>query len=124
LVGLDPATGNVRWTQPGFRLVAGDPADGHVLVWAEGVGDLLEPTGWVMLDDRTGREIPGQRWNDPGIFTLYPSREVAGFNRTTRAGGLMLVVDGTELQVWYPVGTGGNPRSVLVPDGPILQPTL
>jgi hypothetical protein len=32
LVGLDPTTGDVRWTLPGTRLVAGDSADGRVLV--------------------------------------------------------------------------------------------
>ena len=115
LVGLDTTTGDVRWTQPGFRLVAGDPADGHVLVWAEIVGGAPEPTGWVMLDDRTGQEVTGQRWPDPQVFTLHPSRDAAGFDRTTRAGGLVLVVEGAQLQVWYPTGTGGKPRSVLLP---------
>ncbi|MBK5333944.1 MAG: hypothetical protein JJD93_18355 [Ilumatobacteraceae bacterium] len=115
LVGLDPATGEVRWTQPGLRLVAADPADGYALVWAEVVGDILEPTGWVVLDDLTGREVPGQRWDDPEAFTLHPSRQVAGFDRTTRAGGLVLVIDGPQLQVWYPKGTGDKPRSVLLP---------
>jgi hypothetical protein len=114
-VGLDPATGEIRWTQPGLRLVAGDPADGHVLVSAESTGDVLEPPGWVLLDDRTGREVPGQSWDDPELFTLYPSREVSGFNRTVRAGGLVLVVQGDQLQVWYPKATGGEPRSVLLP---------
>lgn len=114
LVGLDTATGQVRWTQPGLRLVAADPADGYALVWAEVVGDVLEPTGWVMLDDRTGREVSGQRWEDAGAFTLHPSRQVAGFDRTTRAGGLVLVITGAQLQVWYPKGTGGAPRSVVL----------
>ena len=115
LVGLDPATGEIQWTQPGLRLVAGDPADGFVLVWAEIMGETLEPPGWVLLDDRTGREVPGQRWDDPELFTLYPSREVSGFNHTARAGGLVLVVKGDQVEVWYPKGTGGDPRSVVLP---------
>jgi hypothetical protein len=114
-VGLDPNTGRVRWTQPGLRLVAGDPADGYALVWAEATGDTLEPAGWVLLDDRTGRPVPGQSWDDPELFTLYPSREVAGFNRTVRAGGLVLVVKDDRVQVWYPRGAGGEPRTVLLP---------
>ncbi len=115
LVGVDPVTGAVRWTQPGLRLVAGDPENGYVLVWAEPTGDVLEPPGWVLLDDRTGREVPGQRWDDPELFTLHPSREAAGFNRTVRAGGLVLVVKDDEVQIWYPIGTGGEPRQVLLP---------
>jgi hypothetical protein len=114
-VGLDPATGEIRWTQPGLRFVGGDPADGHVLVSAESAGEILEPPGWVLLDDRTGREVPSQSWDDPELFTLYPSREVSGFNRTVRAGGLVLVVKGDEVQVWYPKATGGEPRGVLLP---------
>jgi hypothetical protein len=46
---------------------------------------------------------------------VYPSREVSGFNRTVRAGGLVLVVKGDEVQVWYPKATGGEPRGVLLP---------
>ncbi|HEX2784158.1 MAG TPA: hypothetical protein VHN36_11265 [Ilumatobacteraceae bacterium] len=108
LVGIDPATGAVRWTQPGLRLVAGDPGDGYVLAWAEPTGDVLEPPGWVLLDDRTGREVPGQRWDDPELFTLYPSREAAGFNRTVRAGGLVLVIKDDQVRVWYPSGELGK----------------
>lgn len=115
LVGIDPATGRVRWTQPGFRLVAGDPADGSVLVWAEPIGDILEPPGWVLLDDRTGHPVAEQEWDDPQLFTLYPSREVAGFNRTVRAGGLIVVVQDLQVRIWYPKGTGGAPRLVSMP---------
>ena len=84
-------------------------------MWAEPTGDVQEPPGWVMIDDRTGRPVPGQSWDDPELFTLHPSREVAGFNRTVRAGGLVLVVKDDQVQVWYPNGTGGDPRSVLLP---------
>ena len=115
LVGVDATTGATRWTQPGLRLVAGSPGDGYVLAWAEPTGDILEPPGWLLLDDRTGREVPGQRWDDPELFTLHPSREVAGFNRTVRAGGLVLVVKDAQVQVWYPSGAGVEPRTVLLP---------
>jgi hypothetical protein len=115
MVGIDPATGTVQWTQPGFRLVAGDPADGYALVWEEPLGDVLEPPGWVMIDDRTGEPVPGQQWDDPELFTLHPSREVDGFNRTVRAGGLVLVVKDDRVQLWYPAGTGGEPRTVALP---------
>ena len=115
MVGLDQATGDVRRTQPGLRLVAGDAADGYALVWAEITGDVLEPPGWELIDDRTGQPVPGQSWDDPELFTLHPSREVDGFNRTAHAGGLVLVVKDDQLQVWYPRGTGGDPRSVQVP---------
>ena len=85
--------------------------------WHDGTwsSETLEPPGWVLLDDRTGREVPGQRWDDPELFTLYPSREVSGFNRTARAGGLVIVVKGDQVEVWYPKGTGGDPRSVVLP---------
>lgn len=115
LVGIDPGRGAVRWTQPGLRLVAGDPADGYVLAWAEIVGDVLEPPGWVLLDDRTGREVAGQRWDDPEAFTLHPSREVDGYNRTTRAGGLILVVRDNQVEVFYPKGSAGEPHRTLLP---------
>ena len=83
-------------------------------MWAEIVGDVLEPPGWVLIDDRTGQPGPGQSWDDPELFTLHPSREVDGFHRTVRVGGLVLVVRDDQLQVWYPKGTGGDPRTVLV----------
>ncbi len=115
LVGLDPTTGAVRWTQPGMRLVAVDPADGYVLVSAEPKEGVSEPPGWVLLDDRTGNLVPGQIWNDPELFTLYPSREVSGFNRTERAGGLVIVVKDEQVRVWYPRGTGdATPHHVLL----------
>jgi hypothetical protein len=115
LVGLDPTTGAARWTQPGMRLVAGDPADGYALVSAEPQGQASEPPGWVLLDDRTGSLVPGQIWNDPELFTLYPSREVSGFNRTLRAGGLIIVVKDEQVHVWYPRGAGGaTPHHVLI----------
>ena len=115
LVGIDPGTGAVRWTQPGLRLVAGDPSDGYALVWAEVVGDVLEPPGWVLLDDRTGREVAGQRWDDPEAFTLHPSREVDGYNRTTRAGGVVLVVKDSQVEVFYPEGAAGEPHRTVLP---------
>ena len=37
------------------------------------------------------------------------------FNRTVRVGGLVLVVRDGQVQVLYPRGTGGDPRTVLVP---------
>jgi hypothetical protein len=95
--------------------VAGDPSDGYALVWAEVVGDVLEPPGWVLLDDRTGREVAGQRWDDPEAFTLHPSREVDGYNRTTRAGGVVLVVKDSQVEVFYPEGAAGEPHRTVLP---------
>jgi hypothetical protein len=115
LVGIDPGSGAVRWSQPGLRLVAGDPSDGYVLAWAEVVSDVLEPPGWVLLDDRTGREVAGQRWDDPEAFTLHPSREVDGYNRTTRAGGVVLVVKDNQVEVFYPKSTPGEPHRAVLP---------
>ncbi len=114
-VGVDPTTGAVQWTRPGMRLVAGDPADGYVLVSAEPKGQVAEPPGWVLLDDRTGDLVAGQTWDDPELFTLYPSREVSGFNRTIRAGGLVIVVKDEQVRVWYPRGSGDPaPHHVLL----------
>ena len=115
LVGVETATGHVRWVQPGLRLVAANPADGYALVWAEPLGAVFEPPGWVLLDDQTGQEVAGQRWDAPETFTLHPSREVAGFNTTARAGGLLLVVKDNDVQVWYPKRTGGVPRTLSLP---------
>ena len=88
--------------------MAGDPADGYVLATS---GDLLsgsEP-GWVMIDDGNGRSVPGQRWDDPATFN-HPC--CGDENSTTRAGGLVIVVDGAQIRVWYPAGTDGPPRTV------------
>jgi hypothetical protein len=92
-----------------------DPADGYVVVsQAEEVGNTWQPPGWMMLDDRTGREVPGQIWDDPGLFILLPSRNASGFNQTVRAGGVLLLVAGDQVWVWYPEGTGGEPRTGLL----------
>jgi hypothetical protein len=117
LIGLNPATGKVRWTQPDVGGTVGvDPADGYVVVSrTEVIGDTWQPPGWVMLDDRTGRQVPGQIWDDPTLFILLPSRNVSGFDETVRAGGVLLLVAGDQVRVWYPQGTGGEPRNVLIP---------
>jgi hypothetical protein len=112
LIGLDPATGGVRWSQPGLRLVAGDPGDGHALVQAT---DLMSSSpGWEMLDDRTGRAMPGQSWQDPHTFSR-PCCGESELNATVRVGGVVLVTEGPQLRVWYPEGTGGTPRAVALP---------
>jgi hypothetical protein len=112
LVGLDTATGEVRWSQPGLRLVAGDPADGYVLVQTS---DLMSGSpGWVLLEDGTGRAVPGQSWDDPKAFS-HPCCSESELNATVRAGGVVLVTEGSQLRVWYPEGAGGTPRAVALP---------
>jgi PQQ-like domain len=110
LVGIDQATGKVLWSQAGLRLLAGDPANGYLLVQS---GDTLGRTspGWVMLDDRSGRAVPGQSWTRPSSFN-HPC--CADPNSTVRSGGIVLVVDGQQLRVWYPKGTGGTPRTIVL----------
>jgi hypothetical protein len=108
LVGINQTTGEVLWTRPGLRLVAGDPADGYVLARS---GDLLNGStpGWEMIDDSNGRSVPGQQWDDPAAFNRPCC---ADENSTVRAGGLVIVVDGEQIRVWYPAGAGGIPRTV------------
>jgi hypothetical protein len=111
LAGYDAASGGRLWALPGARIVASEPADGYALVWDNPDNATLEPTAWILVDDRTGRAVPGQRFK-PEAFTLYPSREVNGFNTTNRAGGLILVVAYDEVRVWYPAGLGGTPHTL------------
>lgn len=110
LVGIDQTTGKLRWTRPGLRLVAGDPAHGYALAQAD---DLLgaSPPGWFMLDDRTGRSVSGQSWNDPMTF-IHPC--CGDENGTVRAGGIVLVTVGEQVRVWYPKGTGGEQRTAII----------
>ncbi len=113
LVGLDPTTGEVRWSQPGLRLLAGDPADGYVLTQAGDASGGSQP-GWVLLDDRTGRSVPGQSWDDPTAFS-HPCCGESELESTVRAGGLVLVGEGEQVRAWYPKGAGGEPRTALLP---------
>lgn len=111
-VGVDTATGAVRWRLEGFRgVVAAD--GGWVLLTDAGQssdGAGPEVTGWVLLDDRTGAAAaPDQRW-ELAAFGDGCCGEIETW--TEQAGGVVLSAAPGHLRVWYPPATDGSPTTV------------
>jgi hypothetical protein len=117
LLGVDVATGQARWSLPGFRFVPAGAADGYALVSADRAdpapGAGAQP-GWVLVDDRTGAPVPGQAWTDPGAFRAACCGDGEYFH-VDRTGGVVVVVAGTRVSVWLPAAHDAVPRLVSVP---------
>jgi hypothetical protein len=116
LLGIDTATGQARWSLPGFRFVPAGAADGYALVSddrAATPGGGAEP-GWVLIDDRTGTPVPGQAWADPATFRAACCGDSEHFH-VDRTGGVVVVVAETRVRVWLPATRDAVPRLVSVP---------
>jgi hypothetical protein len=101
LVGLDAETGRQRWSLPGWRVV-GPMGDG--LAYVTGTADVRngeEPTGWFVLDTRTGRVADAPSW--PGVDTFRSG--CCGeweYLHTSALGGVVVAVSGQMMRVWFP----------------------
>lgn len=102
LTAVDVATGTVRWELPGIRLLAGTPAGGVLLV-SDGTIDGPD-LAWQLVESRTGRAVPGQRWTDGAAFS-HPCCGASEYDSTERHGAVMIVVEGRSVRVWLPADT-------------------
>ena len=93
LLGIDLASGDDLWSQDGFFTV-GEGGDGHVLI-------IGEDRVWRMLDMRTGEPVDGQEWRDPDAFYQGCCGE-GQYRHTARFGDTVVVVDETEVRIWFP----------------------
>jgi hypothetical protein len=95
LVGVDVATGTIRWTRPGEQYL-GVGGDGAFLA--------LEGDAWTMRRLADGTEIPGQRWADREAF-LQGCCDEGRYRNVGRVGGTVVAVYGTDVHVWFPKAT-------------------
>lgn len=109
-VGVDTATGAVRWRLPGFRGVAA-AADGWALLGNDGLAaddDGTPATGWMLVDDRTGAAAaPDQRWPGAHVFARGCCGDIERW--VEQVGGVVLAAAPGHVRVWYPPTTDGSP---------------
>ena len=117
LVGVDTATGTIRWRLPGLRAAAA-VADGWALV-TDGVftstdGGLNSAPGYLMIDDRTGAVADDtQRWPS-GSFTQGCCGE-GDYLWVRRDGGVIFAAADGHLRVWYPAAASDGTHTVTLP---------
>lgn len=124
-LGMEAGTGTLRRVEVcavgqrgpiGFDLELDEPRSAAFvrdhLMWSAKESALKVVRTGLLLDDRTGRTVPGQSWDDPTAFN-HPC--CAEPDSTTRSGGVVLVVEGAQLPVWYAQGAGGAPRMARLP---------
>lgn len=96
------ATGETRWSRPGFRLVAGGPANGFVIISTP--LDTGEPDGfdgWTMINDTTGESVATQTWLGPEAFSVG-CRGDGFYSHTTRTGGVVISTSSPVVNIWLP----------------------
>jgi outer membrane protein assembly factor BamB len=83
-VCLDPATGTVRWSQPGFDAVASTVTDGQRLLVTNDKGEVLLLAANPERFEELGRfQATGKTFSHPalanGIFYLRDSRVLTAY---------------------------------------------
>jgi hypothetical protein len=117
LVGVDSSTGKLLWSLPGFRFV---PAfsNGYVLANDATVlySDDGNPTpGWVLLNAATGTIVDAsQNWSDPDAFRQGCCGE-GEYVWVNRSGGVVIAVNNTKVNVWYPKAVAPLAHTVSIP---------
>ena len=103
LLGIDLATGDDLWSRDDL-FILGEGGDNHVLLYPQG-------GPWRMHDMRTGEPIAGQEWPDLDAFYSGCCGE-AQYRHTSRHGGTVVVVDETEVRIWFPVDRSTDTKRV------------
>ncbi|MGD9997663.1 MAG: hypothetical protein AB7L17_14040 [Ilumatobacteraceae bacterium] len=101
LVGLDAQTGRELWSVPGWRVV-GPMAGG--IAYVTDSADLMsgeDPTGWFVLDTRTGRLAESPSW--PGVDTFRTGCcGESDYLHAGAHGGIVVAVSAQTMRVWFP----------------------
>ena len=116
LVGVDTASGAVRWRLAGGETVV-LAADGWALA-TDGVlttssDGMSSAPGYLLLDDRTGAPVDGQRWK-AGTFATGCCGE-GQYLWVERAGGVVFTATDGHLRVWYPKSALAETATVSLP---------
>jgi hypothetical protein len=103
LVAVDVATGATKWSLPGGYSI-GPVADGKAIVqpYAQDANGNPQPPGpWKMLDIATGKDIAGQQWPTTVDFSSGCCGD-AETHHTQALGGVVVAVNGVDVNVWFP----------------------
>ncbi len=101
VVGVDADTGRELWSLPGWRIV-GPMADG--IAYVTDTVDVMageQPTGWFVLDTRTGRVADAPSWSALDTFRTGCCGEY-DYQHTSHLGGILVAVSGSTMRVWLP----------------------
>ena len=117
LVGVDTATGAIRWQLAGLRGVV-VAADGWALVTVGGLttsdSSPDQGHGYVMVDDRTGAVVDDTQHWQAGTFAQGCCGEDQ-YLWVERAGAVIFATDGEHLRVWYPKATWQGTATTSLP---------
>ncbi len=117
LVGVDSATGKLRWSLPGLRLVAAF-SNGYILTNDGSIvysDDGNATPGWVLLNAATGTLVDAsQHWTDPDAFRNGCCGESENV-WVSRAGGVLFAINNTKVNVWYPMAVAGPTHTLSIP---------
>lgn len=114
IAGVRTRDGKVLWKLPG-RYVVATVGDGHAIVGGpptELPDGQTGPAYWTMIDTDTGRDVPGQRWDDPAAFAVgcCGSDELV-----ISLGGIVVAIRAGSATIWYPAAIPPADASVTVP---------
>lgn len=115
LAGVRTSDGKILWRLPDRTIVAAI-GDGYAIVGGP-LTDLpdgaIGPSWWTMIDTATGRDVPGQRWDDPAAFRFECC---GGQAYVERLGGIVAVVAAGHVALWYPAAFTRERASLTVPE--------
>ncbi|MFT3855384.1 MAG: hypothetical protein QM733_22025 [Ilumatobacteraceae bacterium] len=114
IAGVRTRDGKVLWKLPG-RYVVATVGDGYAIVGGPPT-DLPDgqtgPAYWTMIDTDTGKDVPGQRWDDPTAFEVGCCGSDA---HVWRFGGVVAAVSTGTVALWYPAAIPPGDATVTVP---------
>jgi hypothetical protein len=117
LAAVDVRTGEDRWQLPGWAQI-GPSGNGVALValgspTADGTGSIQGP--WQMIDVATGKQLDGQQWDSAVHSFGTGCCGESEYRHTSADGGVVVAVNGVDVNVWFPKGLSTPTIDVVLP---------
>jgi hypothetical protein len=116
LAAVDVRTGKDRWQLPGWVAI-GPTGNGVALVelgTMKADGTLTEGP-WQMIDVATGKQLDGQQWDSAVHSFGTGCCGESEYRHTSADGGVVVAVNGVDVNVWFPKGLSTPTIDVVLP---------
>jgi hypothetical protein len=116
LAAVDVRTGKDRWQLSGWVAI-GPTGNGVALVelgTMKADGTLTEGP-WQMIDVATGKQLDGQQWDSAVHSFGTGCCGESEYRHTSADGGVVVAVNGVDVNVWFPKGLSTPTIDVVLP---------